>query len=409
MLQKLTVTSNRDVALMPPGKYRVEGETGLYLWVAPDGQVRRWLFRFTSPVTNRVTEAGLDLAPAVSLADAKAKAMDLRRQIANGVDPIHAKRAEKANQTTFKEAAEQWIAVHQSSWKPGVNGRDGSQMKNAKLLLFHHGEPLSNVPVKAVTPDMVQAALEPLWNHAPHQGRRTLMMWARVMDYAKAKGMRQGDNPCEWRGCHQYRFPRVRSVDCGHFPALPYEQMPTFVRELRQRQSRGAGALALEFTILTVARTSEVLGMTWSEINWDKKLWVIEATRMKAGKKHEVPLPERALEILRQQQICNQGSGFVFEGYNRTRLAERTMRCVMHRMGMRATTHGFRSTFRNWAGDETHFQREIIEECLAHQVGNAVERAYRRTDALNKRRVIMQAWAEYCAGDAVLPAAQAAE
>jgi integrase len=149
--------------------------------------------------------------------------------------------------------------------------------------------------------------------------------------------------------------------------------------------------------------------MTWSEIDFDKKLWTIDANRMKAGKKHEVPLPERTLEILRQQQICSQGSGFVFEGYNRTRLAERTMRCVMHGMGMRATTHGFRSTFRNWAGDETHFQREIIEECLAHQVGNAVERAYRRTDALNKRRVIMQAWAEYCTGDAVLPAAQAAE
>jgi integrase len=208
------------------------------------------------------------MASAVSLAQAKTKAQGMRRQIANGICPIYAKRAERASQVTFKEACDGWIAVHQSSWK---GGDTGSQMRNAKLLLHHHGKPLADKPIASITPDMIQSALEELWKRAPNQGKRTLGMWERVMDFARAKGMRTGDNPANWKGMFEYRFPRRRSADKGHHDALAYEEMPEFMRELRRRQMRGTSAVCLEFTILTAARTGEVLGMQWSEVDWDKR------------------------------------------------------------------------------------------------------------------------------------------
>jgi integrase len=383
---------------MPPGRHRVEGEQGLYLYVSPDGQVRRWLFRYTSPVTRKVTEAGLDLAANVSLAQAKAKAQGMRKQIANGICPIHAKRAERANAVTFGEACNGWIETHKASWKPGVDGGEGSQMKAAKLLLHKHGAPLAKKLVKDITPDDIQYALKELWKRAPNQGKRTLSMWERVLDFARAKGMRTGDNPGNWKGMFEYRFARRRSADKGHHAALPYEQMPAFMKELRLRQveRHGTGSLALEFTILTCARTAEVLGARWEEIDWDKCLWTVPKERMKAGKEHVVPLSERAMDILRLQKQYANNSGFVFEGYKRTRLADRTMRSVLVYMNVDWTVHGFRSSFRDWAGDVTHFAREHVEACLAHQIGNDVERAYRRQSALEKRREIMEAWAEYC-------------
>jgi integrase len=225
-------------------------------------------------------------------------------------------------------------------------------------------------------------------------------MWSRVLDYAKAKGMRTGDNPADWRGNMEYRFARLRAKDHGHHPALPYEQMPEFMKELRQRQIKGRATTCLEFTILTCARTSEVLGMQWPEVDWEKRTWTVPKERMKAGKEHVVPLSDRAIEILKQRHVFGGQltTEYVFVGYNRTRLAERSLRAVLHYMEVKYTVHGFRSTFRDWAGDTTHFVREHVEECLAHQVGNDVERAYRRATALEKRRAIMTAWASYCQG-----------
>jgi integrase len=375
---KPQITTSRDVALMPPGRHRVEGEQGLYLFVSPDGQVRRWIFRFTSPMTRRVTEAGLDMVAHVTLADAKRKAGDMRKQIAAGVCPIAAKRTERANAVTFREAADAWIETHKPAWK---GGDKGSQMRNAKQLLHKHGAPLAHVPVSEVTPDKVQAALDKLWKRAPNQARRALGMWERVFDFAKAKGMRQGDNPASWRGCHEYRFPRRRASEQQHYTALPYDELPSFMQALRLRQQErhGAGALALEFTILTCARSGETYGMTWSEINWDKQLWTIPKERIKGGREHVVPLCNRVMQILEmQRKQCSPGE-YVFTGHNRTRLADKSMASVLHYMKIKTTCHGFRSSFRNWAGDMTMFQREIIEECLAHAVGGAVERAYRRT------------------------------
>jgi integrase len=328
----------------------------------------------------------------VSLSDAKTKAGGLRQQIANGVCPIRTQRQERVAHVTFKEAAKGWIETHKVSWKGGDNS---SQMKNATLLLYGHGAPLAQRRVAEITPDMIHAALKELWSRAPDQGRRTLNMWERVFDYAKAKGWRSGDNPCSWRGCFEYRLPRRRTTEREHHPALPYEQIPALMKELRQH--RAVSALALEFTVLTCTRTSEALGATWTEIDWDKKLWTIPASRMKAGKEHVVPLSTRAIEILKYQQQHSQ-SEYVFTGSNKTRLRSRAMWNMLHEMGIKASVHGFRSTFRDWCGNQTDFPREHVEEALAHQVGSAVERAYRREAGLAKRRVIMEAWADYCSG-----------
>ena len=389
--RKPQITSNKDIVLMPPGRHRVIGEQGLYLYVSPDGQVRRWFFRYTSPVTKRVTETGLDMASAVSLAQAKARAGDLRKKIANNVCPIHAKRAERSTAVTFKEAADAWIETHKFSW------RGKSMEKDVNILLHLHGEPLANKPVKDITPDMVQIALAGLWAKTPLQGRRALGTWERVLDFARAKGWRQGDNPASWRGMHEYRFRRVRETERGHFAALPYEMMPDFMKALKKKQARSIGAIALEFCILTAARSGEVFGMQWSEIDFDKSLWTVPKERMKGGREHVVPLCKRAMDLLALQKQYSSGSEYIFTGNNQTRMADVSMRSVLSYMRVKTSVHGFRSTFRDWAGDTTHFQREHLETCLAHGVGNSVELDYRRLTALEKRRV-MDHWAEYCGG-----------
>jgi integrase len=391
------LSSNNEVGLMPKGRHRVEGETGLYLYVSPDEQIRRWIFRFTSPATKRVTETGLDMVEAVSLVQARAKAHELRKQIAAGVCPIAAKRAERTSQVTFQQAANEWVAVHKPSWK---GGDAGSQMNNARVLLHNHGALLATKRVAEITPDQVQAALKQLWERSPLQGRRALNMWERVFDFAKAKSWIQGQNPAQWKGLMQYRFPRIRKWDKGHYSAMDYAQVPEFMKVLRQRQERSTGAAALEFLILTCARRGEVLGMQWSEIDWDKKLWILPEERTKQGRAHTVPLSERAMAILEQQKQYRNGSEFVFTGYRQTQMDNKSLAAQLRSMKIDATVHGFRSTFRDYMGNETNFAREPVEHCLAHRLGNSVEQAYRRQDALNKRRVIMDHWAEYCAGGA---------
>jgi integrase len=391
--------TNKTITLAPPGRHHA-GIQGLYLYVSPDGQVRRWIYRFTSPVSHKVTEAGFGSVSVLSLAEAKNKAQDYARVIARGICPIAAKRAERSEQVPFTEVAEEWINTHKASWK--IDSRGGSQMRNCKLMLFTHGKALANAPVATITPDIIQDALKGLWAKHPPQGRRTLGLIERVLDYAKAKGLRQGDNPASWRGLMEYRFPKARKTDRGHYAAMPYEQMPEFMRALRQRQERSTGAVALEFVILTACRSGEALGMTWSEIDWEKKLWVLPKERTKQGREHTVPLSDRAMVLLARQKEHSHGSGYVFEGYNRTRMAEQSMISVLRVMGVKTTCHGFRSSFRDWAGNETHFAREPVEHCLAHQLGNSTEQAYRRQSALKKRQEIMQAWADYC-GSIVIP------
>jgi integrase len=387
--------ADKDVLKAQPGRHHWN-ERGLYLFVTPDAQVRRWIYRFTSPSTRRVTETGLGLFPAVTSDDAKVKVLDIRRQIAAGICPISARRiantgrvAMRLSQTSFGEVCKSWIEVHKQGWN------SASHFRGANNLLLKHGEPLLVVPISQITPNQIQVALSGLWSKHPIQARRALSMWERVFDYAKSKQMFTGDNPAAWRGCHEYRWPKQRSNDHKHFAALPYEQIPEFVKLLKQKQGRSIAANALEFVILTACRSGEALGMLWAEINWDNRVWVIPKERTKQSREHQVPLSTRAMELLARQKEVSNGSELVFTGYGK-QFSGKAMTWVLKDLGLRVTVHGFRSSFRDWCGDCTEFAREHVESCLGHQVGNGTELAYRRSTALEKRRAIMEAWASYC-------------
>jgi integrase len=313
--------------------------------------------------------------------------------VAKGIDPVAHKRETKASATTFSQAAEQWITTHAPSW------RSASQMKNARLLLHVHGKPLADMPVNRITPADIEGALKEEWTAHPAQGRRALAMFERVFDFAKAHGWRTGDNPASWRGCQEYRWPKRQRGSKPHFEAMSYAELPDFVRELRRRQARSTAASALEFLILTAARTGEALKAKWSEFDLDKKLWTLPPERTKQNREHAIPLCDRAIELLALQRQYSNGSEFVFTGYRPTALSEKTMLLLLKDMGHPCTVHGFRSSFRDYMGNETNFAREPVEQCLAHQVGNQVELAYWRSDALAKRRVIMDHWASFCGGD----------
>jgi integrase len=386
MKQPLRDLTTKQVLAAPSGRHRVSAS--LYLIVRPNG-VRRWAFRYTKPSTKRVTEHGLGSIELMTLAEAKEAVHEMRRLVARGVDPIEHERDTRTKQTTFAEAADGWIKTRASRW-------GNSQMRNASLLLHHHGKPLSQKFVGEITPDHVQETLADLWQYAPNQARRTLRAFESVFDFAKAHGMRTGDNPAAWQGLHQYRFPTLPATDKQHFSAMHYDDLPGFIRLLRTHQNRSTTAVALEFTILCAARTSETLGMRWDEINFEEKLWTIPAHRMKAGRKHQVPLSARAIELLEKQRELTLGNAHVFTGYGQGHLSPKSMITFLRYMDIKESVHGFRSTFRNWCGDKTPFDRETVELCLAHQVGNEVERAYRTLDALEKRRTVMEGWASYC-------------
>src|SRR6516165_2478239 len=383
-MRDLTV---KEIEAAPPGRHRVSAS--LYLLVRPNG-VRRWAFRYTKPSTRRVTEHGLGSVSLVTLAEARELVHEYRRLVARGVDPVQHKNDVRAKQTTFAEAADGWIKTRAPGW------RSKSAMHNARLLLHGHGKPLADKCVSEITPDHVQATLKELWQCAPSQARRALRAFEGVFDYAKAHGMRTGDNPAAWRGLHQYRFPILRAIDKQHFSAMHYDDVPEFIRQLRTHQNRSQAAVALEFTILCATRSGETLRMKWDEINWEQKLWTIPAQRIKAGKEHRVPLSARAIVLLERQREHMNGDVHVFTGYGQGPLSRKSMIEFLRKNGIKVSVHGFRSTFRNWCGDKTQFDRETAEACLAHQVGNEVERAYRTSDALEKRRAVMEAWAAYC-------------
>lgn len=219
-------------------------------------------------------------------------------------------------------------------------------------------------------------------------------MWARVFDYAKYKKIYTGDNPATWEGNLSYEFPESKDTNRKHHPAMPHRQVPKFFRELRQHQNRSTAAVALEFCILNASRPGEVRGMQWSEV--EDQVWTVPAERMKARKEHRIPLSARAMELLTRQKEYSNGSPFVFTGYNGISLDDTSMRKFLRGMGVPFTVHGFRTTFRTWAAEQTDFDFYAVEMCLAHSVGNAVTRAYLRGDALAKRRIIMDTWAEFC-------------
>jgi integrase len=277
------------------------------------------------------------------------------------------------------------------------------------MTLTEYAKPLSALKVSEVGTDDVLKVLNPLWQARPETASRLRGRIERVLDFAKARGWRTGENPALWRGHLKSILPARQRLTRGHHAAMPYADVPTFVQSLPGKQAMSARAL--EFLILTAARSGEVLEATWNELDLVAGLWTIPASRMKAGKEHRVPLSARALDIVKALHETRH-SDFVFPGYAKGKpLSNMAFAMLMKRMTADAyTAHGFRSAFRDWAGDNTSFPRDVAEQALAHRVGDATEQAYRRADALEKRRKLMAAWAEYCctaAGENVIPMVRA--
>jgi integrase len=380
MANKLTA---RKVETAKPGKYSDGGN--LYLVVSETGS-RKWVLRFTW--RGRAKEMGLGNVAGVPLADAREKAASARRKIAQGLNPIE-ERKRDGGIPTFGEVADD---VRQSLSQGFRNEKHKAQWKST---LENYAAPLRAKPVDTIGTDDVLVVLKPIWTIKAETASRVRGRIEKVLDAAKAKGFRDGENPARWRGHLDHLLPRPSKLTRGHHAAMPYEDVAAFIAMLRKRQA--SAALALELCILTAARSGEILGMQWPEIDLDKKLWTVPSNRMKAGRDHRVPLSPRAVTILRQLEELKAGN-FVFPGQARDKpLSNMAMEMVLRRMKIQdATVHGFRSSFRDWAGNVSNFPREVAETALAHVVGDKAEQAYRRSDALEKRRKLMDHWAAYC-------------
>ena len=385
MAGKLTA---RRVTTAKAGKYSDGGN--LYLIVSETG-ARKWVLRFTW--RGRAKEMGLGTPATVPLADAREKAATARRKIAQGLNPID-ERKRTGGVPPFGEVADQVREALSAGFR---NEKHKAQWKST---LATYAAPLNNKPVDTVTTDDVLAILKPIWTIKSETASRLRGRIEKILDAAKAKGFREGENPARWRGHLDHLLPRPSKLSRGHHAAMPYDEVAGFVADLRGREA--LAALALELCILTAARSGEILGMRWDEIDLDKKIWTVPAHRMKAGREHRVPLSQRATTIL--LRLTEQRSrDFVFPGQRRDKpLSSVSMETMLRRMKIEnATVHGFRSSFRDWAGNETGYPRELIETALAHVIGDKAEQAYRRSDALEKRRLLMEAWASYCAADSV--------
>jgi integrase len=378
-----------------PGLYPDGG--GLYLQVTKGG-ARTWVYRFM--LHGRPREMGLGPLHIVSLAEAREKAREARRLRHEGIDPIEARKAKQAEERlaaatamTFQECAERYIEAHRASWKNPKHAKQWpSTLETYVYPVF------GSLPVQAIDVGLVMKVLEPIWQTKPETASRVRGRIEAVLDWAKARGYRNGENPAQWRGHLENLLPtrsKVRKVE--HHPALPYPEMADFIACLLKQD--GIAARALEFLILTATRTNELIGARWEEFDLAKKVWTIAGERMKAGKEHRVPLSGRALEIIAEMQADRvKDHPFVFPGGRPEKpLSNMAMLKLLGRMGRDdLTAHGFRSSFRDWAAEVTLFSSEVVEMALAHTVGDKVEAAYRRGDLFEKRRELMEAWARYC-------------
>lgn len=359
---------------------------GLYLVVGEDR--RRWVWRYTFHGSAR--DMGLGSADTVTLAQARAERDKWRAVLASGSDPIEARKRRPEAVPTFSEALTRYVG-EQLTLK-----RENTRAKWLRMVETHAGK-LSSRPVDQIATADIVAVLKPIWQSTNATARILRARIEAILDAERALGHIAEDrsNPARWRGHLDKLMPRVRSAE--HRPAMPYPEVPAFVRRLREADY--VGARALEFCILTATRSEETAKAEWVEIDHDAKVWTIPASRMKGGRAHRVPLTHRCLDILAEVRTLHKGR-FLFPGLApRYPIAERTMRAVMERMGVAYTVHGFRSSFRDWAGDATSYPREIAEAALAHVAGDATEQAYRRGDALERRRALMSLWGQFLDGE----------
>jgi integrase len=377
---------------------------GLCLQVSAGGS-KSWIFRFKR--NGRARDMGLGGLSAVGLATARKMAKRAREDLAEGRDPIEARDQRtrealaKEDALTFKQCAEQLISSHEAGWR---NAKHRQQWRNT---LTTYAYPLiGQKPVTAIDTDLVLKVLRqpvkregksgPLWNTKTETASRLRGRMEAVLSWAKAKGLRAGENPATWRGHLDHLLParsKVRRV--VHHPALDYREIPAFMRSLADRD--GVASRALEFVILTASRTGEVLGACWPEIDLEEGLWTVPPERMKAGRAHRVPLSTRTIALLKQQAMCR-ADDFIFPGMRLGRpLSDMSLLMLLRDMGFgHITVHGFRSSFRDWAAETTNFPREVAEAALAHVVADKVEAAYLRSDLFEKRRKLMNAWVTHC-------------
>jgi integrase len=341
---------------------------------------------------------GLGPFHTVSLQEARERARKARQQLFDGVDPLEARRIERARAVleqakavTFEEAAIAYFDAHQAKWK---NAKHRAQFLST--MREYAFPKLGKFAVADVDLGAVLGVLEPIWPTKTETASRVRGRIEAVLDWATVRKLRTGDNPARWRGHLEHVLPdRARLAKPKHHAALPYSEVSTFMAALRQRD--GIAARALEFSILTAARTGEVIGARWDEIDLEAKTWLVPADRMKAGREHRVPLSDRAIEIL-MSIPTEKGNQFVFIGPRAGGLSNMAMAAVLRRMNRaEITVHGFRSTFRDWAAETTAYPNDVVEMALAHTVGNKVEAAYRRGDLFEKRRKLVVEWARYCA------------
>ena len=371
---------------------------GLYLQVAKRG-TKSWLFRFKSPVTSKQREMGLGSLTITSLAQARNLVMEYRRQLLKGLDPLEeqqrnkkVRRLQQARTITFSDAAEQCIASKRPEWK---NVKHSQQWTNT--LTTYAYPIIGDLPIPEIDTDLILKVIEPIWISKAETASRVRQRIETVLDWARARKYVEGENPARLRGHLDKILAKTAKVKrVKHHPAVPYKQINKFASLLRNQ--KGSSALALEFMILTAARTGEVIGAKWGEFDINSKIWTVPAERMKVGKEHRVPLCNQAISILTSIKSNRHAEDFVFPGWKTgSGLSNGAMLALMKKMAFGPyTPHGFRSTFRDWAADEAHtFQNETIELALAHTIKNQAEAAYRRGDQLERRRELMNAWSKY--------------
>lgn len=375
-----------------PGVYTAGGVAGLLLRISDTG-ARYWILRAT--IGGKRCDMGIGPYPEVSLANAREQAAAMRDKVRAGIDPLAERKAAQAalNATrakamTFDQAAARYLA---SKTKEFRNPKHAAQWRST--LDTYVSPIIGSLPVGAVELAHIVRTLEPIWLEKTETAKRLRGRIERVLSWAITSGFRAGENPARWKGNLDAVLPQPGKVaKVAHHRALPWREIPAFMAKLRRMD--GMGAKALEFAILTAARSGEVRGATWAEIDPDSRLWTIPASRMKAGKEHLVPLCDEALALLKSLPRFA-GSEFVFPAVRGGQLSDMTISAVTRRMGVDAVPHGFRSTFRDWVSETTAYPHEVAEMALAHTITNAVERAYRRGDLLEKRRRLMDDWARF--------------
>lgn len=389
-----------EIKYAKPGMHS-EGN-GLYL-LARKGGAKSWIFRYTFDGKRR--EMGLGALAGLSVVEARAEAGQLRKRIVAGFDPIDERKQAKAEiaeakrkaqlatkraSATFKQVATQYIADQEGGWR---NAKHRQQWENT--LKTYAFPVIGEMPVCDIEVEHILEILKPIWTRKHETARRVRMRIESVLDSAKVLKLREGDNPAIWRGGLKSLLPKISaSKRVRRHPAMPWEEIPSFMPKLKARE--GVAARALEFAILTAARSGEVRKACWSEIDLDKRLWIIPKEKMKAEREHRVPLSKPAIELLKSMPMIY-GCRYIFPGTRNQPLSDMSLGAVLKRMSLgHYTVHGFRSTFRDWAAEKSDHRPEAVELALAHSIANKVEAAYRRGDQLEKRAALMEDWAGWC-------------